>query len=465
MATSRKRGLLGGIAAAAFAAASAVAAPARAQNADPFFFGDEASLGAGSVVASGRDSGAFWYNPAGFGALQRGLVSASASTFGLRLRTTPQALRVVSGGVERGLDLSSTDIISVPNAVVIATALGERYAIAGGLLVTHRDLRSALVEGPPEPARDAAGRPITIGQRLDLQTDQATYHFGGSFAAALSSNLRLGLSLFGIYSKATDSVQYAIDGRAGPNPTDERGFIVVNGRTTMSAFGGSAAVGVQWDLSSIVSLGLTLRAPELVFTASEDGGLVTAAANAGGADPPSAELTTEVPQPLDAFGLLLAPARAHLGVAFALGPPQSFLELGADIAHAVPGSELREERKAAFNARAGVRYMLRPEWIVGGGLFSDRTSARFLGDFVGADAVDYYGFTFGVSKRTPLALVKDPRPEALVLVTTLSLRASLGVGDARVVSINLDDPNAAGDEMTKVLFIDAMPYLGSSVIF
>ena len=70
---------VGFVAALALLCASRTAA---AQNADSFFFGDEAALASGAVVASGTDSGALWYNPAGFGGLRRGLISASASKIG-----------------------------------------------------------------------------------------------------------------------------------------------------------------------------------------------------------------------------------------------------------------------------------------------------------------------------------------------------------------------------------------------
>lgn len=440
-------------------------APARAQNVDPFFFGDEAAIAAGSVVASGRDSGSLWYNPAGFGALQRGLVSASGSTFGVRLRTVPRALQVISGGRRTGLDLASTDIISVPNAVVAATALGERFAVAGGLLVTQRDLRSALVEGNPTPATDEEGRPFTLGQRLDMQSDDAKYHVGGAFAAALSSRLRLGVSLFGVYAKSTSSVQYAIDGSYGTNPADERFFFVVNGRTTTSAFGGSAAFGLQWDLTSVVALGLTLRLPEVLVTASTEGGTVNGSATVGGTDPASAALSTEKSEPVGAFGEVLVPGRVHAGVSFALGPPQSFVEIGGDFFHGLPASPFRDALKPNFNLRGGVRYLLAPEWILGGGVFTDRTALRYVPEMLGGDAVNYYGATFGFSKRTPLALVKDPRPEALVLVTTLSLRGAVGFGHARALAFDFDTPNAPPGLEESVTYVDLMPYLGSSVVF
>lgn len=70
----------------------------------------------------------------------------------------------------------------------------------------------------------------------------------------------------------------------------------------------------------------------------------------------------------------------------------------------------------------------------------------------------------GVSKRTPLALLDDPRPEALVLVTTLSLRAAAGFGRVGVVAIDLDSDDPR-DHHSDVTFFEVMPYLGSSIVF
>jgi hypothetical protein len=117
------------------------------------------------------------------------------------------------------------------------------------------------------------------------------------------------------------------------------------------------------------------------------------------------------------------------------------------------------------NGRVGVRVPLSPGWTVGAGAFTDHSPLRELGPAVGGYRVDYYGVALGVSKRTPLALLRDPSPEALVLVTTLSLRAAAGFGQARAVLLDLTDPDRVSDERARVTFWDLMPYLGSSVLF
>ena len=442
------------------------AAPARAQNADPFFYGDEAALSGGAVVATGRDSSAFWYNPAGFGGLQRGLVSASGTTFGLRFRTIPNALRVRVGGRETGSSISSTDVVSVPNAIVVATKLTPRIALAGGLLVTARDVRSALVREPERQETSAAGEPVALAQRLDVQADLSKYHFGAALGAALTDRLRVGLSLFGTYSKETGSVQYSLSARsAGANPTGEAAFAIYNERVTTSAFGVAATAGIQWQPSDEISLGLAVRSPEVALTGSSEGGAVIGQANAGGTDPATATLQGVPPPQLAEGGTLLTPARVLVGVAIPLGRRESWVELGADASHGLPETGLIEAREPTVNARVGARYMLSPEWILGGGVFTDRATLKAIPEFVGSDRVDYYGLAAGVSKRTPLGLTTDPSPEALLLVTTFSLRAAVGIGQARAETLDFDNPDAARDDRSDVTFVDLMPYIGSSVAF
>jgi hypothetical protein len=51
----------------------------RADNTEPFFYSDDAAMTGGTVVASTRDAGAIWYNPAGLGGIRRGQIDLSGS--------------------------------------------------------------------------------------------------------------------------------------------------------------------------------------------------------------------------------------------------------------------------------------------------------------------------------------------------------------------------------------------------
>lgn len=437
---------------------------AAAQNQDPYFYGDDAALTAGSTVASGRDSGALWYNPAGFGGVQRGSISASATTFGVRIRKIPNALRTRIAGLQRGVDLASFDILSVPNAVVAATALSDRVTLGGGLLTTQRDLVSTLGRDGPFPATDDAGRPVRISQRLDLQADYAKYHLGPGLGIALSDRLRIGFAVFGTYGKATQNVQYGVDyAPAEQDPAgEERVFVTAAARVTGTYFGLAASAGVQWDLGR-VTLGLALRSPEVALAAQADGGSLTTVTRVAPNQTPIARYE-ETPSKADnATGEIVVPGRALLGVAIPVAP-ESWLELGADVAHPIRAGALANEQQAVVNGRAGLRVRLSPAWVVGGGVFTDRAAERAVGDFVTASRLDWYGLTAGFSKRTPLALARNPSPDALVLVTTLSLRCGAGFGQARANTVDFSS-EAARDDRSDVVFFEVMPYLGSAVVF
>lgn len=436
---------------------------------DPYFYGDEAALAAGAVTASGRDAGAFWYNPAGLAGQRHGFITANASTFGARFRTIPEALRVSTTGESRSVDLRSRDVISVPNAVIGAIALSERVVLAGGLLTTRRDQRAALASNRFEPVTTPDGTVYTsFGQQIDLQSDVAGYHAGAALAVALSPDLRVGAALFGTYRKVTQGIQYALDFATGPAETDEHGFLTQDARVTATAFGGTASLGAQWRASSRLLLGLTVRAPELALVSTADGGASIALGSAGGTDPPVATLVKSPAPNLDSTGRVVAPARALAGLAIALDPERpnaSVVEIGVDAAHGLPAGSTQDALRPVLNARAGIRHRLSPEWVLGAGVFSDRANQRRVADLVASDRVNYYGLTAGVSKRTPLALVKDPSPEALVLVTTVSLRFAAGFGEGRALAVDLTNPTSPQDVRSDVTFYEIMPYLGSTVAF
>lgn len=52
-----------------------------------------------------------------------------------------------------------------------------------------------------------------------------------------------------------------------------------------------------------------------------------------------------------------------------------------------------------------------------------------------------------------------------MLVTTFSMRAAAGFGEARAVAVDLAGNGVASDARSDVVFFDVMPYFASSVLF
>lgn len=451
---------------AALVAASALSStPALAQNADPFFHGDDAALSAGAVVASSRDSGSFWYNPAGFGGLKRGLVSGSASTFGLRIRPVLNALRLRLGRTTDTDDLVSFDVIGVPNAVVAAAKLSDRFSIAGGLLTTSRDVRAAFTDTTARSRTTLAGERLDVDHRLDLQRDTAWYNFGVALAAELAPGVRAGVSLYGGYVKFSDSFTYLVDARSPiERPLGRTFYSFTDRRVTTTAITALGAAGLQYEVSDRVRMGATLRAPEVLLSTSSEGGAILGVSSSTG----QSDYTRTSGGPSASGGVVVNPARLLLGSAFALGRHRSWLEVGMDVAHGLPASQLLPAKRAVINGRIGVRYALTPTVILGGGFFTDRSPFREVGPTFGVtDRVNWYGLTSGVSKRIQLALPNSSAPDGVVLVMTGSLRAAVGVGEARTfdVDLNAGDTAPTSRSVSSVAFWEVMPYIGSSVVF
>jgi hypothetical protein len=116
-----KRSLLPGVMGPASLAAFAALLPrsAAAGNTDSFYYSDDAAMTAGAVVATTRDAGAIWYNPAGLGGIRRGQVDLSGTTFAVRFRSVPSALRTFIPGANRTADLKASDFFSAPHTLTI----------------------------------------------------------------------------------------------------------------------------------------------------------------------------------------------------------------------------------------------------------------------------------------------------------------------------------------------------------
>jgi hypothetical protein len=436
------------------AAAGLVAPAASAQNAEGFFYSEDAALLAGAVTARPGDSGSLWYDPAGLAAIDRGRVSANGSVFGLRLRHIPAALETRLGGASIELDGSSADIIAVPNALAFAFQVTDGVTVGAGLFVTERDVRKSADDAIEVPLPDVDG--ATLSERIDVQSDVTKYHLGPGVGFRLAPGLRLGVAAFLTYRTESSIAQLAL-GYASPAGNAHE---IIQGTVNTTIIGVTGSVGIQADLGKHVHVGLVARPPELFLHGSSDGGAVGAQSQTL-EDPPLSELQVAQAVDPESGSSLVAPPRFTAGV---LVSPYRELEIGADVdlTTGMDNPALDISRSLVVNGRAGIRGMVSPRLVLGGGVFTDFSPESSLGGFLGAEVIDWFGGIFGVTLRTPLALADRPdEPEALVLSTTLAARYAIGVGEARAIAIGDVEAQLVRD----VVFHDIMPFFGSSILF
>lgn len=383
---------------------------ARAGNDEGVLIGNEAAMTGGAITAVTSDGAAMWYCPAGIAAVTRGQIDVSGSATQLRIAETAALLSSATTG--QHADGGYLEVIGIPSAVALVRRLDTRLAIGFGIftpsLTNHTD-RVSLTD-------DVAGL-MTRWQLVQQETSQSTYA-GLSLGYAVSSNVRIGATLFGLYRQTTLSTQFF--GSVADASGDATFIGGSSSLNSLQSVGIELALGFQWDIVPGVTLGVSARSPDLQL-----GSLFRAtSARIRATD---GDLRFE---PVDESGLgpnieVITPARLRMGLA--IHGSRGWVSIDVDAAHELTVESLGIDRGWTFNARVGGRYFVDDNLSVGGGLFTDTSPVRGLTTY-GQTQIEFFGGALGFELHTPHTLGPDEPAPDIIFAQTFALRYAIGVG-------------------------------------
>jgi hypothetical protein len=434
---------------------------ARAGDGDVPVIGNEAAISGGAVVAAGRSAAMAWANPAGLGANDRARLEASGQVFALRLRRIPGGLRTDLPDGSRSSAMNSRELAVLPSASVLARRLGRHTSAAVALFVPRFDDLDFDVRGSGETAS------VRFGQQIKTVKHARRYHVGPAFGWQVTSELRLGIASFVVYDKSVQSTSAWARASTMEIPAQTQRFVQADLQESVRSWGAEVVLGLQWQPVEYLHLGLVFRSPRAWFLQRIDRSAVT---TTGGQNPEQggfAELRA-VPELDTAAGRPDDPLQVVGGIAYEWS--RGWVSLEGDIRPARKGNG-DDGRRMVMNARVGVRAHVGERFVVGGGLYTDRSALVVADDFLDFD-VDTYGATFGGEMRREVRLSRREKARRLVFTTAVAVRYGLSVGRAGRLRIDLSDLREQEREVlvttgdpVRVLVHDLALHLGTGLEF
>ena len=422
----------------------------RAGNDEGVLIGNEAAMTGGAVTAVTSDGSAMWYDPAGIAAVTRGQLDLSGSATVLRIAQTDGLLSSSTTG--RTADGGYLEVIGIPSAVTLVRLLEPRLAFGFGIftpqLTNHTD-RVGLTD-------DVSGL-VSRWQLVQQENTQSTYA-GLSLGYQVSSNVRIGATLFGLYRQETLSTHF-YGGATDASGTD----VFATGSSSLSSLqsvGVELALGVQWDVVPGFTVGASLRTPDLQLGSlfHSTSSMITAT-HAGMIDF----------EPTDSSGLVpnvsvITPTRLRLGLAWRVR--RAFLAMDVEIAHEWIVPELQIERRWIANVHIGGRYWVDRNFSIGAGLFTDVSPTRRITAY-GQTQIDFFGGSLGLEIHTPHTLGPHEQAATIVFAQTFALRYAVGLGT--IGGLSFSDASASNQThevaVTGTTVHELSLHLGSALYF
>ncbi len=426
-----------------------VASSARAGNGAGVLVGNEAAMTGGAVTATTHDGSATYYNPAGLASMERDSVDVSGNAVQLRISQESGLISSTTGQTNDGGYL---EIVSIPSATTLARRVEPNVTLAIGLFAPRyqqHEVRTGL---------DATSGANTARWSLSSAQSSATYHAGGAIGLRISDQLRIGISLFGVYRDSYDSFQTAgfftlADGSSR--------LLAQGGIRHIRSFGVELGVGLQWEPHPDVVIALSARSPGLEVATQIGDTTTSIDAAVSDVDPDSATFAPYDHEVLAPGLAVLTPGRFTLAFAhrFSRGWVDAEIEIEPPID--VDGVV---QRQLVWNVRVGGRYDIDDHVGLGVGAFTDNSEGSPITAF-GRTRVDFYGGTLGVEYRSSHAMGPHESADTMVFSTTFALRYAYGVGEVGGLSFDPAGPNQGAVVPIRTDIHELALHVGSALYF
>ena len=387
------------------------AVAARAGNDDEMLVGNRASMTGGAVSATVGDASSTWYNPAGLGANARSQIDVSATAYTLRFYSVPHFLSTTSGASRDG---AVTEFISVPTQIAYVRRIAPAWSLGLGYFVPHIQ-NFVLREGLGENDATAGSQWQVSASVADTQHTAAAA-VGGTIAPGV----RLGMSLIGGYGAITQSISlFAAVKRAGQAEVISSGaYLATSTRLSLES-----GVGLQWEVTPALTLGVSCRTPRLQVYRGTNVSLNESYAAAD----PSRGMFADAQNLVEGTGLgWLSVGRTGLALAHRVGG--GWLAGEFDVQPGLRRPEMGIDRKAILNARIGIYQPVAPSIALGAGVFSDRSPEGVRYGLLSGNG-DFYGATLGVEINNDHRLAKSEPVDSLTFSTVFAFRYAFSKGD------------------------------------
>jgi hypothetical protein len=426
---------------------------------DGFALSDDAALMGGAVIASGRDAASGWYNPALLGSNRRNHIDVSATVYGLRrTRASAGAVELV-GNERRSLEAVDQQLVVVPTAFAVATALRRNVTLGFGFYTSRSYEPDLRVEGR---GVNAAGQYSYLHQSRLIGVSRR-HHAGPMIGWSPVRGFQVGLSVHGIYDKHERMSRVFANASAFEGV--ESTTWARNEDSELRSFGGQAVLGVRGELGRWLQAGAVLRTPAMAVhqVVSGSQSLVVASVDALGETDNRADLRTDPAPPRPRS---LAPWTVATGLS--VGNERWRLGLDAEAMAALrdPFGELHQ--KPAWNLRLGGRVRVSKRWTLGAGAFTDRSVVPAAD--IGETDVDLWGASFGVQFLSPVRLARSESARNLAFRTTVAARYAGGVGRLGQLQLRYPDSGASdfaasAEGLTRATVHFANLYVGTGLVF